>query len=194
MASKIFARLYHTGIFVSNVGGGDGRGENQIFSKIFAHCTMGKGLDGDLCRKNLAALDFFGKDFSPHICLEAIMYEQFDRELNQLVQENAVVPKPKSENLFRILRVGKRRGEPAIIYSIPNHKNESQPHEKGITYSEFHIALSHLQNTGKITREWFNQNLQGCANEGACNFTTLGGILELLNYAKYSGVSTYSKR
>lgn len=119
------------------------------------------------------------------------MYEQFDNELKQLVQRQCFIPKPKSNNTFKLIRLGKRRNECAIIYSIPNHRNANKPYLKGITFSEFHKAFEKLQVSGEITCKWFNQNLPECAKEGGCNFTTLGGILELLNYTTYFSKGIY---
>lgn len=106
-------------------------------------------------------------------------------ELQQLISKHCKIPKPETNNEFRILRVGKRRNETAIIYSIPNHKNKNSHYEKGITYSEFSRVLSKLSSSGYVTRRWFNDNHTDCAKEGSCNFTSLCGILELLGYCKY---------
>jgi len=102
-----------------------------------------------------------------------------------------VIPKPKAQKPFLIKGMGKRRGEEALIYLIPSHTGRS-PYQKGITLSEFESAYSQLKNSGELTRQWFNLNLQKCAKEGACNFTTVGGIFELLKLAKYSGNGCYT--
>ena len=78
-----------------------------------------------------------------------------------------------------------------VIYTIPSHTNKNRPHEKGITESEFEQAFSHLRKTGELTRSWFNDHLAECANEGGCNFTTIGGLLELLGEAEYSSRGIY---
>ena len=89
---------------------------------------------------------------------------------------------------------GLRRGEPAIIYRMPNHSNPLKPHKKGVTETELRIAFSELQNTGRLSRKWFNENLKECRREGACNFTTIGGLFVLLGYAAQSGAGVYEFR
>ena len=76
--------------------------------------------------------------------------------------------------------------EIAIIYSIPSYKDGKFHYEKGITFSEIFTALKELSKTGFLSRDWFNNNLPNCAKEGDCNYTSLGGIFELLGLAKYS--------
>lgn len=119
------------------------------------------------------------------------MDKEIEIKLKELVDKNSRIPKPETNNEFKILRVGIRRNQPAIIYSIPSHINENIHYEKGITYSEFSSVLNELFNTGYVTRTWFNDNLPECAKEGSCNFTSLCGILELLGYCKYSEKGKY---
>lgn len=102
------------------------------------------------------------------------------------------IPKPAATEPFRVKGWGIRRGENALIYSIPN-KRGGRPYEKGITVSEMRTAFKALQNTGVFTRSWFNQNMAACAREGGCNFTTIGGLFSLLAEAKYEGTGSYRK-
>jgi len=102
-----------------------------------------------------------------------------------------VIPKPNTKKPFRIKGMGHRRNEEALIYFIPSHTRPS-PYQKGITLSEFESAYSQLKISGKLTRQWFNLNLPICAKEGSCNFTTVGGIFELLKLAKYYGKGCYT--
>ena len=100
-------------------------------------------------------------------------------------------PEAGRENRFRREGLGRRRGERALVYSIPNHGSPGKPHEKDITESEFDRAYEELRNSGELTRAWFIKNLPGCAREGPCNYTTLGGIFELLGEATYSSRGVY---
>jgi hypothetical protein len=111
----------------------------------------------------------------------------------QIAKSGTRIPKPNANADFLIKGVGKRRNEDAIIYLIPNHQNPQKPYSKGITFSEFEKAYSELQSSGMFTREWFNKNLPECSKEGGCNFTTIGGIFELLNIAKYAGMGNYQR-
>jgi hypothetical protein len=101
-----------------------------------------------------------------------------------------VIPKPEAKGDFTIKGWGRRRGQPALIYFIPNHTNPQKPHEKGINTSEWEQAYRQLVRTGEFTRKWFYANLD-CADEGSCNFTPIGGIFSLLGLATYEGKGVY---
>jgi hypothetical protein len=110
------------------------------------------------------------------------------------VSLGTVIPKPEAKVNFVVKGWGRRRGERALVYSIPNHRNPENPYEKGITESEFERAYEELRSSGKLTRDWFNKNLTACAKEGSCNYTTIGGIFELLGEATYSTRGLYVYR
>jgi hypothetical protein len=97
-----------------------------------------------------------------------------------------VIPKPQARSDFAVKGWGVRRGERALIYTIPNHKKPNRPYQKGITASELVKAFQHLADAGELSRSWFGRALPDCAKEGGCNFTTIGGIFELLGYALYN--------
>jgi hypothetical protein len=78
---------------------------------------------------------------------------------------------------------GNRRGEPAIIYCIPNRKSEA-PHEKGVSKSELEKAHSQLLASGHFTRAWFNENLPAAALEGPCNFIAIGAAFVAVGIAR----------
>lgn len=112
----------------------------------------------------------------------------------QRLQPGTVIPKPEAIADFKIKGWGTRRGEPALIYRIPNHETPGKPLEKGITISEFEGAYAEITASGELTRTWFNSVLGRCAQEGSCNFTTIGGVFELLGLARYSGRGSYTSR
>ena len=109
------------------------------------------------------------------------------------IHAGAMVPKPSAPESYRIKGWGRRRGEPALVYFIPNRGNPNYPHEKGVTETEFERAWHQLIRAGEFTRQWFNRELSGCAREGGCNFTTIGGIFELLGEASYSSQGIYRR-
>jgi hypothetical protein len=90
---------------------------------------------------------------------------------------------------FTVKGIGVRRGEQAIVYFIPSHTGRRL--QKGITRSECLSAFNELVRSRMISRTWFNDQLASCAKEGACNFTTIGGLFELLGIAKRGGRGTY---
>lgn len=111
--------------------------------------------------------------------------------IRQSVLPGTVIPKPEAQADFVVKGFGKRRGEEALVYLIPNHRNPSKPYEKGLCVSELEAAFAQLKSTGALSRSWFEANLPGCASEGACNFTSIGGIFQLLGEAQYASRGVY---
>lgn len=118
-----------------------------------------------------------------------------EAEIHRIAETQAgnEIPKPEAKGAFLVKGLGTRRGESALIYTIPSHTGR-RPHEKGITISEFSRALAELNESGEFTRAWFNENLAACAKEGACNFTSLGGVFEMLGLASYRERGRYVSR
>ena len=117
--------------------------------------------------------------------------------LDRILQEispDAIIPKPAARESFTIKGEGRRRGERALVYRIPNHSDPEKPHEKGVTATELEDAHTELIRTGRLTRTWFNDQLSACADEGACNFTTIGGLFILLGEAEYAERGIYRRR
>mgnify|MGYP005844138407 CR=1 FL=1 len=114
------------------------------------------------------------------------------KTIQQQILPGTVIPKPAAKADFVVKGWGIRRGESALIYQIPNHRNPERPYEKGITEAEFVQAHEELAREGVLTREWFHKTLPACAREGSCNFTTLGGILELLGKVRYVEPGVYA--
>jgi hypothetical protein len=107
-------------------------------------------------------------------------------ELQKRITPGTIIPKPQAKADFIVKGWGIRRGERALIYTIPNHNNPARPYLKGITASEWDLAFTQLRATGDFSSAWFQRAMAACAKEGSCNFTTIGGILQLLGYAVYS--------
>lgn len=113
--------------------------------------------------------------------------------IETVVKPGTVIPKPQARGDFVAKHWGCRRGERALIYTIPNHRDEKQLYEKGITESEWVKAYDRLTETGQITRKWFCAALGKCNADGSCNFTTIGGVFELLGVARYAQRGVYVK-
>jgi hypothetical protein len=114
-------------------------------------------------------------------------------EIKICARPGMMIPKPLTKNEFLIKGWGKRRGESALIYTIPNHKHPSRILEKGITISEFEKAFIQVSSAGNFTRAWFNMTLPKCAMEGSCNFTSIGGVFTLLGLVYYSRRGVYER-
>ncbi len=107
------------------------------------------------------------------------------QELKEKILPGTVIPKPLNRAEFYVKRWGVRRNEEALIYTIPNHKDPSKPYEKGVTISEWEKAYAHILGGGCFDRAWFNEHLPLSAKQDPCNFTTIGGIFQLLNLVDY---------
>ena len=108
--------------------------------------------------------------------------------INRIEQEitpGTEILKPAARGNFVVKRWGRRRGERALIHMIPNHRDPARPYQKGITESEWNKAFDQLKETGEFNRAWFVNALSDCNRECGCDFTTIGGIFELLGIAKY---------
>ena len=113
--------------------------------------------------------------------------------IRKIAPPGTVIPKPEAREEFRVKGNGTRRGEDAIIYTIPNHSNPARPHQKGVTASELERAHRRLMEAGEFTHLWFRKHLPACAAEGSCNFTTMGGLFELLGDAQYEQRGVYRR-
>lgn len=113
--------------------------------------------------------------------------------IKKRLTKGTVVPKPNT-NEHVVIGWRRRRCEDALIYGIPNRSDRKRPHQKGITVSEFRAGYDRLISEGELTHEWFRQDLKACADEGSCNFTTLGGVFVLLGYADYCRRGRYCRR
>lgn len=113
-------------------------------------------------------------------------------EILRLTPRGTVIPKPRARGQC-IKGLGERRGERALIYTIPNRTYPQKPHEKGVTVSELEQSYARLIASGTLTRQWFVKTLPECNAEGGCNFTTIGGLFVLLGKAAYEGAGTYRR-
>jgi hypothetical protein len=109
----------------------------------------------------------------------------------QAIPSGTIIPKPAAREDFVVKGWGKRRGDSALVYFIPNHKHPEKPHQKGVNLTEWKLAFDRLVAEGEFSREWFDGTLPECAFEGGCNFTTIGGLMCLLNVARYAERGVY---
>lgn len=117
-----------------------------------------------------------------------------ESRIREVAPPGTAIPKPEAQGVFRIKGDGFRRGHRARIYTIPNNKNPKKPYEKGITWAEFERAYTELNQSGMLTTEWFKKHLKPCYDEGSCNFTTVGGLFELLGDAEYERRGVYRRK
>jgi hypothetical protein len=79
---------------------------------------------------------------------------------------------------YTVKGLGKRQGEKAIVYYVPNSKHPNKPDEKGFTSSELCHAYSQLLSAKGFARAWFNSEVErGKFSSGApCNFLAIGAV------------------
>jgi len=106
-------------------------------------------------------------------------------QIRAIAKPGVVIPKPEAKSDFIVKGWGKRRGEAALIYYIPNRENPGRPYQKGVNVSEWMMAYSRVMSGEDFSRQWFEKNMTACFEEGDCNFTTIGGIFKLLDLVDY---------
>ena len=106
--------------------------------------------------------------------------------IRSVVGSGSVVHETRNGVRYRIKGWGQRRGEAALVYSIPSRTRRNGT-EKGVTASEIRLAHSRLVNAGRLCRRWFVASLPDCQKEGGCNFYALGGLFVLLGEASRAG-------
>ncbi|MGB6129032.1 MAG: hypothetical protein WBG30_09800 [Psychrilyobacter sp.] len=112
-------------------------------------------------------------------------YDFFKEIKNQIKDlKGMIIPKPYTEKQI-IKGLGKRRGKEPLIYKIPSRTVKNKYYEKGINCDEFNFSFSLLKQKKYFDRKTFNTELPYCSKEGGCNFTTIGGLFELLGVAEY---------
>jgi hypothetical protein len=102
------------------------------------------------------------------------------QQIRSTVSPGVTLPGTK----YTVKGFGKRQGEAALVYRIPNRISGARPSEKGITKSEFEQAYSQLVTAGRFTRKWFNSTLDSAA-AAPCNFMAVGGVFVMLGIANY---------
>jgi hypothetical protein len=86
-----------------------------------------------------------------------VVMESFDTVLARIraLPPGTMIPKPRSDQSSSIDGWGTRRGQDALVYRMPNHRNPARPHGKGVTISGFRDAFGILDGSGQFTRAWY---------------------------------------
>ena len=103
------------------------------------------------------------------------------------------IPKPETDETYRVKGWGVRRGERALIYLVPNRNDASKPYPKGVTVPEWELACERLATTGELRSSWFTSTFPEASRRSPCNFTTIGGVFELLGLAVRDGRGAYRR-
>jgi len=113
--------------------------------------------------------------------------------IKAVAKPGITIPKPYSKGKYIVERWGISREEEALVYSIPKRPATKSQSMKRIRGSDFQAAYKVLNETGLFKSTWFDKYLPQCAKDGRCNFTTIGGIFELIGDAKYIQKGVYKK-
>ncbi|WP_038486934.1 hypothetical protein [Collimonas arenae] len=113
--------------------------------------------------------------------------------IRQTISAGTILPRPVAKTGYVVKTWGRRRGEAALIYYIPNHQHPENRIARGVAESEFEKAFAELQASGEFCRAWFQVNLRRCDKENSGNFHTIGGVFELLGEAKYLRPGVYKR-
>ena len=116
--------------------------------------------------------------------------EMILRQIKSTLKPEATIPGTD----YVVKAYGKRRGEDALVYRIPNSRDPKKPAEKGINESEWQRAYGQLMQAGEFTRKWFNDALPECAAGQPCNFTVIGNVFVLLGIANENGRGNYTRQ
>ena len=84
---------------------------------------------------------------------------------------------------YTVKGLGKRQGEDAIVYLVPNREDPTKPFQKGVSASELRSSYDRLLSSGEFTRRWFSSAMSQCAKCAPCNFLVMGAIFVGLKLA-----------
>ena len=107
------------------------------------------------------------------------------QEIKKITLPGLKIPKPKCVANYQVIKWVYKNDENIMRYSIPNKINVGKPYTKSIKESDFKKAYIQLSKVGLLNRNWFNKELQHDSYCHPCNFTTIGGIFELLEIVTY---------
>lgn len=114
-------------------------------------------------------------------------------QIRDALKKGVRIPKPRSKEAYRFVGWRSSRGEEAFVYEIPERPGSKRPSTKRIPCSAFKEACRTLLENGEITRAWFAEAFPQVNADGSCNFTTLGGIFQILGLAKCVRPGVYQR-
>ena len=114
--------------------------------------------------------------------------------IKRKVPPGTTIPKPQSKKVYLVIGwKNNRQGEDVLEYSIPTKSGTGKRSRKTIPSSVFEAAHETLCSKGQITKDWFANTFPKVDASGGCNFTTLGGIFEILKLVKRTSRGVYRR-
>jgi hypothetical protein len=127
-----------------------------------------------------------------HVVKIYCFQEMICKRIKETIVPGTIIPKPRSTRPYCFMYWGKSRGEEAFVYGIPTKPGTNKSSTKRIPCSVFEEAYKVLQ-TGEITKRWFVKTFPKVNKDGGCDFTTLGGVFQLLGLAEWSKEGVYRR-
>jgi hypothetical protein len=110
------------------------------------------------------------------------------------VPPGTIIPKPRSREVYLVIGwKTNKSGEEVLEYSIPARSDTMKRSTKRIPSSVFREAYEVLCDKGEITKDWLASTFPKVDACGGCNFTTLGGIFQLLGLAEWEKPGVYRR-
>jgi len=110
------------------------------------------------------------------------------------VPPGTIIPKPQSKKVYPVTGwKHNRQGKEVLEYSIPTKSGTGKQQKKTIFSEVFEAAYEALCSKRDITKDWLANTFPKVNAAGGCNFTTLGGIFEILNLVERAGRGVYRR-
>lgn len=92
------------------------------------------------------------------------------------------------------MKIKKPRKETKVISVYPDGFSYriGKSNSKKVSFVEIDSAINELIDKHIITRDWYKISCLSEAHDKPCNFTSVGGVLEVLGYVKYKKSSYHS--
>ena len=113
--------------------------------------------------------------------------------IKETIKPGTIIQKPKSKKKYHFLGCGVSRGEESFVYELPTNPNTKRSSKKRIPCSAFNEAYKILLKNGEITKTWFASAFPKVNADGGCNFTTLGGVFQIIKLAEWINAGTYRR-
>jgi hypothetical protein len=107
------------------------------------------------------------------------------------LQPEMPIPKPDKSKPYVVVGLGTKNGKPALEYMIPPKCPDAKPNKKKILRDEWEHACEHIERDGVYTRQTWAERFPTQASSCPCNFTTIGGLLEVAGLARRNALGSY---
>ena len=103
-------------------------------------------------------------------------------------ENHIAIPKPESGHVF-IEKIGTTK-----IVETEKEGFQYSENRKYVPFETLFLCYKELLVSGELKTEWFKKTFPNEYKGRPCNFTTIGGVFELLNIATYKSRGVYIKK